>query len=59
MEKAQLFVSVLCLAPWLVVKNLIKQLRLIVCVFIFSAALRLVVKLLIKVGFCFRVICNR
>ncbi len=51
MEKAQLFVSVLYLAPWLLVKNLIKQLRLIVCVFIFSAALGLVVKLLIKVGF--------
>jgi energy-coupling factor transporter transmembrane protein EcfT len=51
MEKARLFVSVLCLAPWLILKNLIKQLRLIASVFIFSAALGLVVKLLIKVGF--------
>lgn len=51
MEKAQLFVSVVCLAPWLLVKNLIQQLRLLACVFVFSAALGLVVKLLIKLGF--------
>ncbi len=51
MEQAWLFVSILCLVPWLVVKNLIKQLKLLAFVSILGVALWWVVKVVIKEGF--------